>query len=253
MATKRRPSKRPARTRRSAGRVRRIVAKLAAGAPADTATTESQAATRRLIRVFGNRELAATLTRLDRDQALARQWRDEAERQLAGFPVPPPRESTKPDGRTVIEFQEVPEAAKPADYIRRGTTLLLERIASARWLLTHGRRADQDLRAVAELARRLNGYLVRPLLEHRRKFRGGRQSKGDLWQIMVEIVRAGPPKLDWTKVMRQITESGRLTASKMTGHRLSYQDPPGRPRTIGPDAFQVKLTAVRKEVASKNT
>jgi hypothetical protein len=75
------------------------------------------------------------------------------------------------------------------------------------------------------------------------RYVGGKQSKGDLWQIMVDVDAAG---LSPREVMRAVCDSGRLTEARVSGTRLSYQDPPGRDRSIGLDAFRVKLAAVRR-------
>jgi hypothetical protein len=87
---------------------------------------------------------------------------------------------------------------------------------------------------------------LRRAQEHSRKFAGGKQPKGDLWQVMADVDATTGGRHSPLQVMRAVYQTRRLTNAKLVGTRLFYQAPPGRDRSVGLDAFRVKLAAVRR-------
>jgi len=80
---------------------------------------------------------------------------------------------------------------------------------------------------------------------HGAKFSGGRQARGDLWQVLDAIVRDRDwQHAPWPRIMHESAK--RLHNAEVRDNHLSYEDPPGRLRSINHRSFQAKLAAVRR-------
>ena len=80
---------------------------------------------------------------------------------------------------------------------------------------------------------------------HGAKFSGGRQGRGDLWQVLEAIVMC--PEFQgasWLPIMREAAK--RLDGGKLVGQRLHYHDSSGTAHSIGSKGFQTTLSQVRR-------
>ena len=80
---------------------------------------------------------------------------------------------------------------------------------------------------------------------HGAKFSGGRQGRGDLWQVLEAIVTC--PEFQgasWLPIMREAAK--RLDGGRLVGQRLHYHDSSGTAHSIGSKGFQTTLSQVRR-------
>jgi hypothetical protein len=131
----------------------------------------------------------------------------------------------------------------PNDPRRRIAERLARLIPVAQGNLEREHPADWQMAEIERLGLAANTLVLGPPATHGGKFHPRRQ-KGELWRAIVEILRAEPPPLSWSRVMRAVVK--RLPAAHLSVDpwRLTYGDG----EEINQDSFKVLLSKVRKSL-----
>jgi hypothetical protein len=155
------------------------------------------------------------LHRLDDHEVTAKRWRDEAAGQLQALSLSPPLDSALSEGGTRLEFAEIPEAAKPLNWVWRATSRLLERIGEARWALEQLQQpapdrltpaqchqiADTALVEIERLANRLTRLKLEAQLS---RFRGRGDAITRHLAVLVQANRQAPRRELWRRLAGQL-------------------------------------------------